>query len=49
MNFKSGSPMSLGSWALVVFGRFATVSFLEVLVRDRKLRSPLAGRVRRDR
>ena len=33
-NFKSGSPMSVGSWALVVFGLFATVSFLEVLVRD---------------
>jgi formate-dependent nitrite reductase membrane component NrfD len=44
-NFKSGSPMSVGSWALVVFGLFATVSFLEVLVRDQKLRRPLAGRV----
>jgi formate-dependent nitrite reductase membrane component NrfD len=44
-NFKSGSPMSVGSWALVVFGLFATVSFLEVLVRDQKLRSPAAGRV----
>ena len=29
----------------MVFGLFATVSFLEVLVRDRKLRRPLAGRV----
>jgi formate-dependent nitrite reductase membrane component NrfD len=44
-NFKSGSPMSVGSWALVVFGLFATVSFLEVLVRDGKIRRPLAGRV----
>jgi formate-dependent nitrite reductase membrane component NrfD len=44
-NFKSGSPMSVGSWALVAFGLFATVSFLEVLVRDQKLRRPLAGRV----
>jgi formate-dependent nitrite reductase membrane component NrfD len=44
-NFKSGSPMSVGSWALVVFGLFATVSFLEVLVRDQKLRRPIAGRV----
>ena len=43
-NFKSGSPMSVGSWALVVFGLFATVSFLEVLVRDQKLRRPLAAR-----
>ena len=44
-NFKSGSPMSVGSWALVAFGLFATVSFLEVLVRDGKLRLPLAARV----
>ena len=43
-NFKSGSPMSVGSWALVVFGLFATVSFLEVLVRDGKIRLPLAAR-----
>jgi formate-dependent nitrite reductase membrane component NrfD len=43
-NFKSGSPMSVGSWALVAFGLFATVSFLEVLVRDRKIRGSLADR-----
>ena len=43
-NFKTGSPMSVGSWALVAFGLFATVSFLEVLVRDRKLRWPFAVR-----
>ena len=43
--FLSGSPMSVGSWALVAFGLFATVSFLEMLVRDRKIRRPLAGRV----
>jgi formate-dependent nitrite reductase membrane component NrfD len=42
-NFKSGSPMSVGSWALVVFGLFATVSFLEVLVRDQRIRSRAAG------
>jgi polysulfide reductase chain C len=46
-NFKSGSPMSVGSWALVAFGLFATVSFLEVLVRDGKLRWPLAARAAR--
>ena len=34
-NFKSWSPMSVGSWALVTFGLFATVSFLEALARDR--------------
>jgi formate-dependent nitrite reductase membrane component NrfD len=38
-NFKSWSPMSVGSWVLVVFGLFVTVSFLEVLVRDRGGRS----------
>jgi formate-dependent nitrite reductase membrane component NrfD len=43
-NFKSGSPMSLGSWALVVFGLFAFVSFLDVLVRDGRLRwRPVVG------
>src|ERR687888_534884 len=43
-SFKSGSPMSLGSWALVAFGLFAVVSFLEVLVRDGRLRRPFAVR-----
>jgi formate-dependent nitrite reductase membrane component NrfD len=38
LNFKWWSPMSLGSWALVIFGLFATVSFIEVLVRDRVIR-----------
>jgi formate-dependent nitrite reductase membrane component NrfD len=46
-NFKSGSPMSVGSWALVAFGLFATVSFLEVLVRDQKLRGSLAAHAAR--
>jgi polysulfide reductase chain C len=46
-NFKTGSPMSVGSWALVVFGLFATVSFLDALVRDGRLRWPLAVRVLR--
>jgi formate-dependent nitrite reductase membrane component NrfD len=44
-NFKTGSPMSVGSWALVVFGLFVTVSFLEALVRDGRLRVALAARV----
>jgi formate-dependent nitrite reductase membrane component NrfD len=43
-NFKYWSPMSLGSWALVLFGLFVTVSFLEALVRDGVLRRPLAAR-----
>jgi formate-dependent nitrite reductase membrane component NrfD len=46
-NFKTGSPMSVGSWALVAFGLFATVSFLDALVRDGRLRWPLAVRALR--
>ncbi len=33
--FKYWSPMSVGAWALVVFGVFATVSFVEALAADR--------------
>ena len=47
LNFKPWSPMSLGSWGLVVFGIFATVTFIEVLVHDRVIRLRLAdGAVR---
>jgi formate-dependent nitrite reductase membrane component NrfD len=46
-SFKYWSPMSVGSWALVAFGLFATVTFVEVLVRDERLRWPLAVRVAR--
>lgn len=35
--FKWWSPMSVGAWALTVFGALATVSFVEVLARDGKL------------
>ena len=38
LNFKYWSPMSVGAWALVVFGVFVTVSFFEVLVRDHVIR-----------
>jgi polysulfide reductase chain C len=31
LNFKAWSPISIGSWALLVFSIFALVSFLEVL------------------
>jgi formate-dependent nitrite reductase membrane component NrfD len=41
LNFKYWSPMSIGSWALVVFGAITTVSFAASLVRDGKLRLPL--------
>lgn len=48
LNFKYWSPMSVGAWALVVFGAFATVSFLDALGRDGKFRiglivRPLSG------
>jgi polysulfide reductase chain C len=35
--FKWWSPMSVGAWALTIFGALATVSFVEVLARDGKL------------
>lgn len=40
IGFKYWSPMSVGAWALTVFGAFATVSALEVFVRDRWNRRP---------
>ncbi len=42
--FKYWSPMSVGAWALLVFGVFVTVSFLEVLVRDRVIRMAFIDR-----
>jgi formate-dependent nitrite reductase membrane component NrfD len=33
---KYWSPMSVGAWALVVFGAFVAVSFLDAWVRDRR-------------
>ncbi|MQA62482.1 MAG: polysulfide reductase [Actinophytocola sp.] len=41
LSFKYWSPMSVGVWALIIFGAFATVAFLEALVRDGKLRLPV--------
>jgi formate-dependent nitrite reductase membrane component NrfD len=45
LNFKAESPMSVGVWALSVFSVFAFVSFVDALVRDGKLRFPLARRL----
>jgi formate-dependent nitrite reductase membrane component NrfD len=45
LTFKYWSPMSVGAWALVVFGAFGTVSFVEVLVRDRVIRLRIADRL----
>ena len=42
LNFKWWSPMSAGAWALLIFGAFATVSFVESLVRDNRLRWGIA-------
>jgi formate-dependent nitrite reductase membrane component NrfD len=44
VNFKYWSPMSVGAWALVIFGAITTVSFVEALVRDRKIRLRFAER-----
>jgi formate-dependent nitrite reductase membrane component NrfD len=43
--FKYWSPMSVGAWALVAFGAFVTVSFVETLARDGKLRLRAVVRV----
>jgi formate-dependent nitrite reductase membrane component NrfD len=46
LNFKYWSPMSVGAWALVVFGAFATVAFVEAWLRDHgrtRLVRPLDG------
>jgi polysulfide reductase chain C len=36
LNFKYWSPMSVGAWALVVFGAITAVSFVDTLIRDRR-------------
>ena len=43
-SFKYWSPMSIGSWALMVFGAFTFVSFLAALADDDRVRSPLLRR-----
>jgi formate-dependent nitrite reductase membrane component NrfD len=40
LNFKYWSPMSVGVWALALFGIFAFVNFVESLIADRRLRLP---------
>jgi formate-dependent nitrite reductase membrane component NrfD len=45
LNFKWWSPMSVGAWALLVFGAFATASFVDCLVRDGRLRWPWVSRL----
>lgn len=45
LNFESWSPMSVGVWALTLFGIVATISFLETLLRDGRLGRGIAERV----
>lgn len=45
LTFKYWSPMSVGVWAVMLFGAITTVSFLEALARDGKLRFGLADRL----
>jgi formate-dependent nitrite reductase membrane component NrfD len=44
--FKLYSPMSLGAWALLIFGIFAFISFLAALVEDNRLAWPAGRKVR---
>jgi formate-dependent nitrite reductase membrane component NrfD len=45
LNFKYWSPISLGTWALLIFGLFSFVSFLEALALDGRIRLPWLTRV----
>jgi hypothetical protein len=48
VNFKYWSPMSIGAWALFVFGLFAFVSALESFILDRRrdaIARPIGGPV----
>ena len=45
LNFNTGTPMSVGVWALLVASVFAFVSFVDALVRDGKVRVPIVRRV----
>jgi formate-dependent nitrite reductase membrane component NrfD len=44
--FKLWSPMSVGSWALLIFGIFSLVSFLGALAEDGRLSQPAWRKVR---
>ena len=43
--FKYWSPMSIGSWALMIFGAFSFISFLAALADDQRVRSRWLRRV----
>jgi formate-dependent nitrite reductase membrane component NrfD len=42
--FKYWSPMSVGAWALTLFGIFVTVSFVETLARDGVIHTAITDR-----
>ena len=44
--FKYWSPMSVGTWALLIFGIFSFLSFLGALAESNRLRWSAAGRLR---
>jgi formate-dependent nitrite reductase membrane component NrfD len=44
--FKLWSPMSVGSWALLIFGIFSVVSFLGALAEDGRLNRPAWRKMR---
>jgi protein NrfD len=44
--FKPWSPMSLGSWALLIFGMFSFLSFLGALAEDNRISWPAARKIR---
>jgi protein NrfD len=44
--FKYWSPMSTGSWALLIFGIFSFLSFLGALAESDRIRWSVAGRLR---
>jgi len=44
--FKPWSPMSVGSWALLIFSIFSLLSFLSVLAEDGHLQQPAAKGLR---
>ncbi len=43
--FHNWSPMSVGTWALLIFGFFALVSFLEARALDQRVRGALGGTI----
>ena len=43
LNFKYWSPMSVGAWGLLAFGFFATLSFIDALVRNGRPSPSAAG------